>query len=118
MIARSASDSDPAIDDKDGSLCFGDINRPLRAAHPGDRLRCDDLKSIPTRSPQNIDQQRLAAEFDRIHAALAASILYSISGANFGNDRYPALAMQRLRGADRIFRSASHIGGLRGGDFN
>src|SRR3979411_273382 len=41
MIARSPSDSDPPIDDKDRSLFFSDINCPLRAAHPGDRLRCN-----------------------------------------------------------------------------
>ena len=118
MIARSPSDSDPPIDDKDRSLFFGDINCPLRAAHPGDRLRCNDLKSISTRFLQNFDQQGFAAEFDRIHAAFAAAILQSISGTVFGDDRHPALAMQRLRGDGRIFWRASQVGGLGGGDFN
>jgi hypothetical protein len=100
------------MDDKNGRLVFGGINRPLRAAHRRYRLRRNDLEFICTL--WDLEQQSLTAKLNRIHTTVSIAIMQGVSGAIFDDDGDPRFAMDRLRGEGRTLQRASHGGGLRG----
>ena len=117
MRTRSASNAHPSVDDEDGGLVSGNINRPFRAADRCNRLRRNDLKSITAGFRRNLDQQGLAIELNRSNPALPPAPQGKTS-ALFGDDRDSCAAVQSLRVAYRVFRGAALNCRLRGGALN
>jgi hypothetical protein len=118
MTTGSSPNGDPPVDDKNGSLVFDDVDRPLRAAYRRNRLRCDNPICLRTGSLRNLEQQGLAAQVDCIHTAIAIAIEQGKSGAIFGHDGHPVLATESLHGAGHIFGRTPHVGLLRDNDFD
>src|SRR6202035_5231627 len=64
----------------------------------------------------NLEQQCLAAQFDRIHTAISIAIQEGKSRAIFSDNGDATFAPQGLHCVGRIVRRTTHVDGLRRGD--
>ena len=91
-----------SIDDENRGLAFRGIHCPFGTAHRRNRLRGDDLEVISTRLFGYLKQQGLAAQLDRIRAAVAIAVHERKPRAALRDNRHAPFTTQGLQAVAEI----------------